>query len=225
MKLQLLLAATFVSIVPFHRSHSQELQLFESLESSSRDKDAPSSAAIRRDSDGNIINGPEFTLIGTSKIGTSRTVVIKDTAGRILSVDFTPDRATNIPGHEGFKIISLGSGSARLKLPEGTSCVEYEEQGVICENSSTAILRLRNGAPLELRDNIAESSGNNSEQSNESQPLVNPFEALLERASGQDSDVDTTSSFEPRRIDPLDVPPGMRIVSTPFGDRLVELED
>ncbi len=225
MKLQLLLAATFVSIVSFHRSHSQELQLFESLESSSRDKDAPSSAAIRRDSDGNIINGPEFTLIGTSKIGTSRAVIIKDIAGQILSVDFTPDRGTNIPGYESFKIISLGSGSARLKLPEGTSCVEYEEQGVICENSSTAILSLKNGAPLELRDNIAESSGNNSEQSNESESLVNPFEALLERASGQDSDVDTTSSFEPRRIDPLDVPSGMRIVSTPFGDRLVEIED
>ena len=78
---------------------------------------------------------------------------------------------------------------------------------------------------MELRDNIAESSGNNSEQSNESESLVNPFEALLERASGQDSDVDTTSSFEPRRIDPLDVPSGMRIVSTPFGDRLVEIED
>jgi len=25
-----------------------------------------------------------------------------------------------------------------------------------------------------------------------------------------------------RRIDPADVPPGMRVVSTPFGDRLVE---
>ena len=33
-----------------------------------------------------------------------------------------------------------------------------------------------------------------------------------------------TSAFTPRRINPEDVPPGMRVVSTPFGDRLVEEE-
>ena len=49
----------------------------------------------------------------------------------------------------------------------------------------------------------------------------NPFEALLQRAANQNTDVEE-STFEPVRINPSDVPPGMRVVSTPFGDRLVE---
>ena len=52
---------------------------------------------------------------------------------------------------------------------------------------------------------------------------INPFEELLQRASNPDSEI-STSSFEPRRIDPEDIPSGMRVVSTPFGDRLVEAE-
>ena len=54
---------------------------------------------------------------------------------------------------------------------------------------------------------------------------TNPFAALRARAveNGNAPEPATNSrrSFTPRRIDPADVPPGMRVVSTPFGDRLV----
>ena len=53
--------------------------------------------------------------------------------------------------------------------------------------------------------------------------LPNPFEAIRARANNPDSNTDN-NNFRPRRIDPDDVPPGMRIVSTPFGDRLVEID-
>ncbi|MBT8146719.1 MAG: hypothetical protein KJN90_07680, partial [Gammaproteobacteria bacterium] len=59
----------------------------------------------------------------------------------------------------------------------------------------------------------------------ESEEPTNPFAALRARAL-QNGDAPAPSasprrSFTPRRIDPADVPPGMRVVSTPFGDRLV----
>ena len=54
--------------------------------------------------------------------------------------------------------------------------------------------------------------------------IFNPFEAL--RAQQNNVSVSNRDGgnerFTPRRILPEDVPPGMRVVSTPFGDRLVE---
>ena len=51
---------------------------------------------------------------------------------------------------------------------------------------------------------------------------INPFEALRSRAQNGAPPPERPDRFQPRRIDPADVPPGMRVVSTPFGDRLVE---
>ena len=64
--------------------------------------------------------------------------------------------------------------------------------------------------------------GSDLELSNE-ESTSNPFEALLQRAASGDSEADETV-LEPTRINPANVPPGMRVVSTPFGDRLVEEE-
>jgi hypothetical protein len=57
----------------------------------------------------------------------------------------------------------------------------------------------------------------------------NPFAAAL-RAAAQNERAGNAGQrgpfnaerFQPRRIAPEDVPPGMRVVRTPFGDRLVE---
>ena len=54
--------------------------------------------------------------------------------------------------------------------------------------------------------------------------VVNPFAALREAQAENPADSSTRrgARFSPRRVAPEDVPPGMRVVSTPFGDRLVE---
>ena len=51
---------------------------------------------------------------------------------------------------------------------------------------------------------------------------INPFEEIARRSRDPESDTTENQQFRPRRINPEDVPPGMRVVSTPFGDRLVE---
>ena len=51
---------------------------------------------------------------------------------------------------------------------------------------------------------------------------ANPFETLRNRVQNGEPPSERPGRFQPRRIDPADVPPGMRVVSTPFGDRLVE---
>ena len=136
-----------------------------------------------------------------------------------------PSSSTQIPGYSGYSIVNVGSGSISVRYPEHVSCVEFRDQGVSCtEGGNIAALSLTNGEPLSV--NEAE-TGQATARLNETvvdEPPVNPFEALRAQQnnapiSSRDGDNDR---FTPRRILPEDVPTGMRVVSTPFGDRLVE---
>ena len=203
---------------------AQDLTLFEEIESNNVNKEEGRARSVRRDSDGNIITGPEFTLIGTTRIGENFLAVVEDQVGEIISVSVSGGAESSIPGYLGFQVVEIGSGKVVIRYPDSLSCTEFKSQGVSCDAPDIARLQLANGEPLEssvnsMTLNSPNSSGAASSMDGETSP--NPFEALLERASNPEAEVDT-SAFTPRRINPEDVPPGMRVVSTPFGDRLVE---
>ena len=206
----------------------QVLTLFEETETNLRTAEEERSRTVRRDREGNVINGPEFTLVGTTRIGGSSLVVVEDRLGEIISISMTEGANTSIPSHPGFQIVDVGAGNVAIKFPDNFRCIEFMDRGVGCEADDMARLVLTNAKPLESanRGTIL-GSGSNTEsllqEEADQDNATNPFEALLQRAANPDSEVDGTA-FEPRRINPEDVPPGMRIVSTPFGDRLVEDE-
>jgi len=207
-----------------HTVYAQELSLFEETESSKSEQDNRVEQARRRDGDGNIINGPEFTLIGTTRIGEKYVVVIKDRDGKIISISVFKGVETPIPGYQGFEIVGFGSGEATISYPEGLGCVDFDSQGVTCETPRIARLNLANGKPLENSARIILNDENLSGANSPDKEISsNPFEALLERAASSQVEQDR-NTFEPVRISLEDVPPGMRVVSTPFGDRLVEEE-
>ena len=128
-----------------------------------------------------------------------------------------------IPGYVGFQILEARPEEVSVQYPADLSCVPYENQGVSCDSTDQAKLSLTNLTPLEsvVRTSALNDGEDTATQENGSG--VNPFEALLQQAANPDVEVDN-AGFEPVRIAPEDVPPGMRIVSTPFGDRLVEDE-
>ena len=203
---------------------AQDLTLFEETEANNVSENRGREREMRRDSEGNIITGPEFTLIGTARIGGNFLVVVEDRIGEILSISVTDGAKISIPGYTGFQIVDIGSGNVAIRYPSAVPCMEFSNQGVSCEASNIARLNLTNAEPLE---GAVVSGGGNSEllsqDGNGQENAPNPFEALLERASNPDAGSDP-SAFKPRRINPEDVPSGMRVVSTPFGDRLVEDE-
>lgn len=204
---------------------AQELQLFEETEIVQREIKNSTAGETRRDSDGNLITGPEFTLVGTSRIGNNRMVVVEDSLGETISLSLTEGSTKIVPGYPNYRVLEVGSGQASIEYPANTACIEFLEQGVACESQRVAILSLKNASPLESLNR--EGSGNNSglvSVSEEGDISVNPFEAILSRAANPDIEIETDNSFTPRRISPEEVPPGMRIVSTPFGDRLVEID-
>ena len=203
---------------------AQNLDLFEETESNNRPLREEGSRAIRRDSDGNIITGPEFILIGTTRVGGNFLVVVEDRIGEILSINVPDGAETSVPGYPGFQVVDVGPGNVMIRYPDSIPCEEFNNQGVSCGASNTARLDLTNAEPL-MRTAVINGSNSDSLSQGEIDPenTPNPFEALLERASNPEVEADT-SAFTPRRINPEDVPPGMRVVSTPFGDRLVEEE-
>ena len=174
---------------------------------------------------------PEFTLVGTSRIGGQYSVILQHRSGENVVIKATTNRAVQIPEHTNYSVQNIGAGSVSLRYPGGVPCEPFLEQGVSCDSATgMATLELANGAPLAsarteltVTDEAAEGESLVSEDSNA--PSI-PFEAIREaRANGnpaaQQSDP-RQNRFSPRRIAPEDVPPGQRVVSTPFGDRLVD---
>jgi hypothetical protein len=101
---------------------------------------------------------------------------------------------------------------------------------------NTALLELVNAEALARTEPISNAVGSSDSKpelagSGTAGATTNPFEALrAARAAGlnpnqnnaNDNGDVSNGRFTPRRIAPEDVPSGMRVVFTPFGDRLVE---
>jgi hypothetical protein len=173
--------------------------------------------------------GPEFTLLGTSRIGDSYSAILRHKSGESILVRSQANTATAIEDHAGYSILGVGPGKLSLRYPASVPCEEYVEQGVSCAvSSNTAELVLATSTPLSRP--ALERQSRQTDSANSSKPPValvaNPFEAL--RAAQVDGDNPAQNNdgadnrFSPRRISPDDVPSGMRVVSTPFGDRLVD---
>ena len=200
---------------------AQELNLFEEIENSEianrRNRGTSSNSADSGD-------GPDFTLIGTSRIGDNYTVFLKDQEGITLVVNSSTSTSVPIPGHPSYQISETNAGSVLVRYPEDRPCIENLDRGIRCSAANTALITLTNADPLESQLNIAKMIGNtegisgSGNEGQEGEP-VNPFAALLEQNTADNSETD---GFVPRRIRAEDVPSGMRVVSTPFGDRLVE---
>jgi len=207
---------------------SQGLTLFEDVEnsqSSSRESNRPTRESRVTTST------PEFVLVGTSRIGSNYSAILRHRSGENVLVRSDGSSSTPIEGYAGYTVAEIGAGKLSLRLPGNAPCVVFPEQGVACNSAANiAELQLANGEPLRQNQSLVR-IGAQAEPAEEAANagdgnLVNPFEALREaRADGNNpaqNDGGQGARFTPRRISPEDVPPGMRVVATPFGDRLVE---
>lgn len=228
------LLALFASAFPWTGSAAaQDLELFEDVERA--DPDA-NQRGERNDADNAAapsLTEPEFVLIGSSRIGELRRVVLSHRGGETVTVPVAAQGQTSIPGHERFRVVTSEGGRVAIQYPEGASCVEASDRGVSCDaGANIAWLSLR-PAPVpeqlvaELDAEREEPEPDPAAQASDARENLerdpnNPFARLRAEALGQD--VPPPARFQPRRIDPSEVPPGMRVVSTPFGDRLVEID-
>ncbi|MEX0619735.1 MAG: hypothetical protein WDZ76_11735 [Pseudohongiellaceae bacterium] len=212
-----------------------EFNLFDPVDQPTRDErpTAPRSRTTPQNS------SPVFTLTGTSRIGSAYSAMLTHRDGQTVAVSTSPGASTAVPGYAEFRIVDINAGRVSLSLPSGTPCMEFTSQGVRCSGGNIAQLSLATGEPLEPRlpssresvdDLPADSDGQRQEEAETSD---NPFSrlrsALRNADNGQPAGAragaggnGNSTRFTPRRIPPEEVPEGMTVISTPFGDRLVE---
>jgi hypothetical protein len=206
----------------------QDLTLFEAVETPAGG-DSAGAGEIREQR--NLPNAPAFTLLGTSRIGDKRRVRLVDSNGEELVVEMSGNESTPIPDHIGYRIAEFEAGKVAIMLPNGTPCIGADDKGVYCGPNGMAELSLTTAAPIVVAntDEAANEDSGEAAEAEDGQP-ENPFAAALRAAAQNEANAQAGRGrpvnggrFEVRRIAPEDVPPGKRVVRTPFGDRLVDL--
>ena len=211
---------------------AQNLDLFEDVEQTSP-------ASNRRASSSNnsataSLSEPEFVLVGTSRIGDRQRVVLTHRSGETVSVPVAGNGQAAIPGHEQFRIVTNEGGRVAIQYPAGSTCVAASARGVSCDDNATIAWLALRPAPVPEQYVVDLNADANADAAADADVLArdaadalernpdNPFARRRAEALGQD--VPPAPRFRPRRIDPTEIPAGMRVVSTPFGDRLVEIQ-
>lgn len=214
---------------------AQALTLFEDVETA-ESRSGPASRGARSREARVTTAEPEFTLVGVSRLGDKYSAILRDKDGESFIVKAGPATTTTIPEHSEYAIVDVTAAGVSIRYPRNNACVEFSDRGVTCSSAANiAQLVLANGEPLPGRspatqDLLGQEAQEvaNGEITEEQAERTNPFEALRNARQGDGDNAAAAATgtagarFTPRRISPEDVPEGMRIIATPFGDRLVE---
>lgn len=175
---------------------------------------------------------PAFTLIGTSRIGGKYKATLATSSGEIVVVTGNPGSVQDIPDHPGYRLVDIGSRRASIANPGGSPCIAAADKGVTCGAEGLSLLSLATAAPVPAAQGAgAAATYNESASQQPGEVPENPFAAALRAAAINEANAQAQAPipinpgaerFQPQRIPPEDVPPGKRVVRTPFGDRLVD---
>jgi hypothetical protein len=222
MKFQLShVAAALLALIASIAAQAQDLSLFEGVQSDTATVSTNAPTIARRQG----ASEPAYTLVGTSRIGAKTTATLMNSAGEIQRVEYRAGTVVTVPGSAGITLVDFGSRSVSLRHADGSSCVSSEHKGVKCEDG-LSVLSMATAEPIREQNPLPTEAFTDAGDTPEGDDTpANPFAAAL-RAAADNGDAEAQNSrrerFQPRRIAPEDVPEGMRLVRTPFGDRLVE---
>jgi len=163
-----------------------------------------------------VLPQKDFTLRGTSRFGEKYIAVLQTPTGKEFFQPWTP-KDSNTPiklkGFENYTLLKIEPRRVHLAYPDEAPCQKssLEANGVECQADGSAILTLVRrqaiAAPKQPPPQI---------------PIaVNPPEELQQKPENLPDQRRPQQPFKRRIIKDEDVPPGMRVVRTPFGDRLI----
>jgi hypothetical protein len=152
----------------------------------------------------------DFILRGTQIIGDRRSVTLETPTGKRLQQSLHNHDATTLKGFPGYVLHSIDPREIRLSYPADAPCLENRpEKGVQCESETLAVLTLQRGKPAPPKAQAPVSIP----QAVPPPVQVMPGAPVAIPPPGQ--------QFQPRIIKDEEIPPGMKRIRTPFGDRLV----
>ena len=161
----------------------------------------------------------DFILKGTSIIGTNRTVILKGPDNKEFMQKVLVDDRTPITGYTDYYLLSVTPREVSIEYPENAPCKNDNlKQGIKCspvDNGKVAILSLTQSKALPPPP---------PPQPPAPETPASPEEANQNREEQRKKRQELYKNFKRKVIKEEDVPPGMRVVRTPFGDRLVPIK-
>ena len=228
-----------VSLLLLSGQHAlaQDLNLFEQTEADLESQ--PNEQAQRITVNAN--SQPAFTLRGTSRFGDQHHMVLVARSGEVVKLSWRDGEQVAIPGYTGFQVMETDARQVTLRHPDNDSCFNAEELGVQCTDGNVAVLSLSTAQPLQTNGTAGVNTVNAVPGMDPGavvtvdgqQVFINPFsgepevqqqmseEERIAREERRRARAERLQQFQAVRIEDADIPPGMRRVRTPFGDRLV----
>ncbi len=162
----------------------------------------------------------DFTLQGVSMIGRHQSVMLRGPNGKTVPVRprQSGPKPMPIPGYGGYALLSVSPREVRIQYPEVSPCRKSDKnRGIQCSpDGKFATLSLAHANPLPPKPTPPPQPPGNNPQAVD---LAKRLQELQRQKQNQNQN--NPQKFQPRRIRDEDVPPGMKVVRTPFGDRLV----
>jgi hypothetical protein len=183
-----------------------------------------------------------FILRGTSRIGDRYRVYLQAPDQKEIRLDWREGERNRIEGFPGYELHRVKPRTVGMRYPLELPCLSDEGIGVECFGiDGLTWLSMQRRAPTPPKQPLQPATSNQEQATsagqqpdgqgeNDKNKPINPFLQAINRAKERASEklaetgnpnVKPNSAFQPKRIDEKDVPPGMRVVHTPFGDRLV----
>jgi hypothetical protein len=177
----------------------------------------------------------DFVLKGTTKFGKNYQIFLQTPDGKDIIHEWkNTDKTSEIEGFKDFSILNVTPREVVIRYPENSLCLNsHLDRGVMCAtDQKTATLKLVRGAPTPpkpvaqlpsatpITPATAAGGGlvpNNNPNAPAPSPEAQRLQALFQQAAQQNQ-----PQTQPSPLKPGENPPaGMKVVKTPFGDRLV----
>ncbi|MGA0807385.1 MAG: hypothetical protein ACO3PV_12825 [Pseudohongiellaceae bacterium] len=173
-------------------------------------------------------------LRSSSRFGERYQLVLVDGSGQALALGWQPGERVEVPGHPGYVVVGVSGAQVTVQQPAGQPCFPSESRGLRCQDANTAVLALATTSPLPApgRGDAAAAEPSGPDPAPDILGFPDPFAAAAMAAEPDAAALDGQAErrraraerlqqFEVQRIPADQVPPGMRLLRTPFGDRLV----
>jgi hypothetical protein len=158
----------------------------------------------------------DFMIIGTSRIGDRRAVVLKGPDNKEFIQYFENNQRTAIKGYPDYYLVSVEAREVKIEYSTEFPCSEdKQEKALTCEQSNNG----KTFAVLKLKQRKALPPAKQPKK-----PQLSAADKAKKRAEAQKKRKELYKNFKRKVIKDEDVPPGMRVVRTPFGDRLVPIK-
>ena len=173
----------------------------------------------------------DFLLRGTARLGEKFYAVLQAPDGKQITQRLKRGEKINLKDHgfPEYTLLWVGKREVKLAYPKDAPCQKSNEQKeVYCqENGKIALLKLKQMKALPPSKPVTPPA-----ETQKKNVSPNPFAAAMQqkqlspeekakREEARKKREEIYSRFKRKVIKDDEVPPGMRVVRTPFGDRLV----